>query len=162
MVQLHGEEGPSFCAEVGRRTGAKVIKAIRVPSAADVQAAEAFRTDFHLFDAHRRGAPGGTGESFDWELPPAAARRCRLILAGGLRPENVAEAIEVVQPVRGRRRQRRRGRARGQGPRELLDGVLRGGSAERGSPDRSLTSGDVPRRSRSASGPTGAASCPRP
>ena len=50
IVQLNGEEGPSFCTEVARRTGAKVIKAIHVSSAADVHAAEAFRTDYHLFD----------------------------------------------------------------------------------------------------------------
>jgi phosphoribosylanthranilate isomerase len=98
IVQLHGDEGPSFCAEVRRRTGAKVIKAVRVRSAADVQAAEAFRTDFHMFDAYREGTPGGTGESFDWEL--AAERRSKVppILAGGLRPENVAEAISIVRP----------------------------------------------------------------
>ena len=98
MVQLHGEEGPSFCAEVGRRTGAKVIKVIRVRSAADVKAAEAFRTDFHMLDAHRAGAPGGTGESFDWELAAPRRSKVPLILAGGLRPENVAEAISVVRP----------------------------------------------------------------
>src|SRR5688500_4297498 len=64
IIQLHGDEGPSFCTEAARRTGAKVMKAFRVRSAADVRAAEAFRTDFHLFDAHRERALGGTGESF--------------------------------------------------------------------------------------------------
>ena len=55
-----------------------MIKALRVRSTADVQAAEAFRTDFHLLDAHRPGQPGGTGESFDWELlSGSAGRRCR-------------------------------------------------------------------------------------
>ncbi len=58
MIQLHGDEGPAFCQEVARRTGAKVIKAIRVRSAADIQAAEAFRTDYHLLDAHRPERPG--------------------------------------------------------------------------------------------------------
>jgi phosphoribosylanthranilate isomerase len=98
MVQLHGEEGPSFCDEVARRTGAKVIKALRVRSAADVKAAESFRTDFHMFDAHQAVAPGGTGESFDWELAAGRRSKVPLILAGGLRPENVAEAISVVRP----------------------------------------------------------------
>ena len=54
MVQLHGDEGPAFCAEVARRTGAKVIKAARVRGKADIRALEAFHTDFHLLDAHRR------------------------------------------------------------------------------------------------------------
>jgi phosphoribosylanthranilate isomerase len=98
MVQLHGEEGPSFCDEVARRTGAKVIKALRVRSAADVKAAESFRTDFHMFDAHQAGTPGGTGESFDWELAASRRSKVPLILAGGLRPENVADAISVVRP----------------------------------------------------------------
>jgi phosphoribosylanthranilate isomerase len=98
MVQLHGEEGPSFCAEVARRTGAKVIKALRVRSAADVQAAETYRVDYHLLDAHSSGMPGGTGESFDWELLADRRSKIPLILAGGLTPENVAEAIKVARP----------------------------------------------------------------
>src|ERR1700760_1814842 len=68
MVQLAGEEGGSFCAEVGGRTGVKVIKVIHVPPAADIHAAEAYRTDFHLFDRRAKGLWGGSGESFDWEL----------------------------------------------------------------------------------------------
>ena len=98
MVQLHGEEGPSFCAEVARRTGAKVIKALRVRSAADVRAAETYRVDYHLLDAHRPGMPGGTGESFDWELLADRRSKIPLILAGGLNPDNVAQAIEVAHP----------------------------------------------------------------
>ena len=98
MVQLHGDEGPSFCAEVARRTGAKVIKALPVHSSADIQAAEAFRTDFHLLDAHIPGARGGTGASFDWELARLHPSGIPLILAGGLNPGNVAEAIRVTRP----------------------------------------------------------------
>ena len=98
MVQLHGDEGPVFCAEVARRTGCKVIKALRVRSAADVRAAEAYRTAFHLLDAHRRGTPGGTGESFDWQLVADRDSKVPLILAGGLTPDNVSEAIAVAHP----------------------------------------------------------------
>ena len=125
MVQLNGEEGPSFCAEVARRTGVKVIKAIHVASAADIHAAEAYRTDFHLFDRRRQGLWGGTGESFDWELLREHRSDVPAILAGGLRPENVAEAIADRPSLRGRRRQRRRGRAGPQGPRGD-GGLLRG------------------------------------
>ncbi len=98
MVQLNGGEGAQFCAEVARRTGLKVIKAIHVASAADVHAAEAYRTDFHLFDRRGKGQWGGTGESFDWELLRGHRSEVPDILAGGLRPENVAAAIAVAQP----------------------------------------------------------------
>jgi phosphoribosylanthranilate isomerase len=98
MIQLHGDEGPAFCQEAARRTGCKVIKAIRVRSAADVRAAEAFRVDMHLLDAHQPGLPGGTGESFDWELLEARRSEVPLILAGGLNPENVADGVAVARP----------------------------------------------------------------
>ena len=99
MVQLNGAEGASFCAEVQRRTGLKVAKAIHVASAADIHAAEAFRTDFHLFDRRGKGMWGGTGESFDWELLRNHRSEVPAILAGGLRPGNVAEAIAVARPL---------------------------------------------------------------
>src|ERR1700742_5011985 len=98
MVQLNGEEGASFCGEVARRTGVKVIKAVHVASAADIHGAEAYRSDFHLFDRRANGLWGGSGESFDWELLRGHRSDVPAILAGGLRPENVAEAIEVVRP----------------------------------------------------------------
>jgi phosphoribosylanthranilate isomerase len=98
MVQLNGEEGPSFCTEVARRTGAKVIKAIHVWSAADVRGADAYRTDFHIFDSRSGQLRGGTGEAFDWELLSHRHSAVPAILAGGLKPENVADAIEAARP----------------------------------------------------------------
>ncbi|MBA3865909.1 MAG: phosphoribosylanthranilate isomerase [Solirubrobacterales bacterium] len=98
MVQLNGSEGEQFCAEVARKTGVKVIKAVHVASAADVHGAESYRTDFHLFDKRGKGMWGGTGESFDWELLRGHRSDVPDILAGGLRPENVAEAIAIAQP----------------------------------------------------------------
>ncbi|HEY6729705.1 MAG TPA: phosphoribosylanthranilate isomerase [Solirubrobacterales bacterium] len=98
MVQLNGAEGASFCAEVKRRTGLKVVKAVHVASAADIHAAEAFRTDFHLFDRRSKGMWGGTGKSFDWELLRNHRSEVPAILAGGLRPDNVAAAIAVARP----------------------------------------------------------------
>src|SRR5437588_3194846 len=68
MVQLHGDEGPAYGAEVARRTGCKVIKAARVRSGADIQALTAFHTDYHLLDSYSRELPGGTGETFAWEI----------------------------------------------------------------------------------------------
>jgi phosphoribosylanthranilate isomerase len=98
LLQFHGEEGPSFCVEAARRTGAKVIKAMRIKSAADVRAAEAFRTDFHLFDAYWHGLHGGTGQSFDWDLVAKRRSKVPMILAGGLTADNVGDAIELVRP----------------------------------------------------------------
>jgi phosphoribosylanthranilate isomerase len=98
MVQLNGDEGASFCGEVARRTGVKVIKAIHVASAADIHGAEAYRTDFHLFDRRAKGLYGGSGESFDWELLRNHRSGVPEILAGGLRPDNVADAVAIVQP----------------------------------------------------------------
>lgn len=98
ILQLHGEEGPAFCREAARRTGCKVIKALAVRSAAQVRGARSYRTDFHLFDAHHRGRRGGSGKSFDWELLRGRRSQIPTIVAGGLRPENVAGAIEVARP----------------------------------------------------------------
>jgi phosphoribosylanthranilate isomerase len=98
MIQLHGDEGPSYCDEIRRRTGLAVIKAGRAKDTAAVRALSAYRTDFHLLDAHVHDAWGGTGERFDWELAAAHSGRPPLLLSGGLAPENVADAIAVVQP----------------------------------------------------------------
>lgn len=98
MVQLNGEEGPSFCAETARRAGVKVVKAIHVSSAADIRTAEAFRTDYHLFDSGGKGLWGGTGESFDWGLLGERRSEVPAIVAGGLRANNVAEAIAITHP----------------------------------------------------------------
>ncbi|MEA2227960.1 MAG: phosphoribosylanthranilate isomerase [bacterium] len=98
MIQLHGDEGPAYCAEVARRTGAKVMKAARVRGGADIAALEPFHTDFHLLDTYQPGQPGGTGETFDWELVKKRRTTTPLVLGGGLTPENVAEAIAATHP----------------------------------------------------------------
>ncbi len=99
LVQLHGDEGPEFCREVARRTGLGVIKATRVRSRADIQAARAYRgASYHLLDAHGEDAPGGTGKRFDWDLLAGSRLGKHTILAGGLRAENVAQAIAAVHP----------------------------------------------------------------
>lgn len=98
-VQLHGDEGPSFCTEVARRTGAKVIKAARIRSKADLQALQAFRSvDHHLVDAHVEGLRGGTGQTLDWGLLDGRFSEVPLILSGGLTDENVGEAVTRVAP----------------------------------------------------------------
>jgi phosphoribosylanthranilate isomerase len=98
IVQLHGDEGPAYCAEAARRTGCKVIKAARVRSGADVRALASFHTDYHLLDSYTAGVPGGTGETFSWEIARTHRGPVPVILSGGLTPDNVAEAISSVRP----------------------------------------------------------------
>jgi phosphoribosylanthranilate isomerase len=97
-VQLHGDEGPSFCTAVAQRTGAKVIKALRIGSGADIRDAARFHTDFHLLDAEAGKAYGGTGRTWDWALASQRHSRVPVILSGGLTPENVADGIAAVRP----------------------------------------------------------------
>jgi phosphoribosylanthranilate isomerase len=103
LLQLHGDEGPAYCAEAARRSGARVIKAAQVSGPGDIRDLERFHVDYHLLDARAR-APrsrelrGGTGESFDWGLLAARASKIPLIMSGGLKAENVAEAIAVTNP----------------------------------------------------------------
>jgi phosphoribosylanthranilate isomerase len=98
LLQFHGDEGPVYCAEAARRTGAKVIKAARVAGRSDIRDLRAFQTDFHLLDAHVPGQQGGTGETFAWELVGEHPRDRPLILSGGLCADNVADAIAAVRP----------------------------------------------------------------
>jgi phosphoribosylanthranilate isomerase len=98
MLQLHGDEGPAYCAEAARRTGCKVIKAARVRSGADVQALSRFHTDYHLLDSYTAGVPGGTGETFAWEIARGHHGRIPVILSGGLNADNVGDAIATVRP----------------------------------------------------------------
>ena len=98
ILQLHGDEGPSYCDEARRRTGLKVMKAARVRDGAAVRALSAYHTDFHMLDAYVAGKRGGTGESFDWELTRDHSGEPPLVLSGGLDPDNVAEAIAIARP----------------------------------------------------------------
>lgn len=95
-AQLHGDEPPEFCESLGV---ARVIKALRGRAGFEAAGATRYKTEAILLDAYDPCAWGGTGKTCDWEL----ARRvresvARLYLAGGLTPENVAEAIRAVAP----------------------------------------------------------------
>lgn len=98
LVQLHGDEGPAYCREVERRTGCRVVKAVRVRDAAALRALQAFHVDYHLLDAYVPGAPGGTGRSFNWELARMHRHPAHVVLSGGLTPDNVGEAIAAARP----------------------------------------------------------------
>ncbi len=94
LLQLHGDESPELLDALLPAA----YKALRIGSAADVERAERYGGELLLVDARVEGALGGTGESFDWRLVEGLARRRRLILAGGLTPDNVARAIRAVGP----------------------------------------------------------------
>jgi phosphoribosylanthranilate isomerase len=93
-LQLHGDEEPGSLTPFLPH----VYKAIRVADPGDVALADSYPGDHILIDAKVEGALGGTGRRVDPALVVALARRRKVTLAGGLRPENVAEAIAVVRP----------------------------------------------------------------
>jgi phosphoribosylanthranilate isomerase len=101
MLQLHGKESPVRVAAVKERYRLPVMKALSVSEAADIAAAEAYRgvADKMLFDARPpKGAelPGGNGVPFDWRI--LDGYRGDYFLSGGLTPENVGEAIRLLDP----------------------------------------------------------------
>jgi phosphoribosylanthranilate isomerase len=96
-VQLHGSESSMDVAEVARKH--RVIKAVQVGSGFRVAGLSRYAlADALLLDGFAPGLRGGTGRTVDWKLARAAGRYGRIILAGGLKPENIAEAIRVAQP----------------------------------------------------------------
>ncbi|MGQ9812655.1 MAG: phosphoribosylanthranilate isomerase [Dissulfurimicrobium sp.] len=98
LVQFHGHEGPDECKAFAPR----VIKAVRLRSRADIQALISYQDAVRAFllDTWSPHVYGGSGETFDWSLAVEAKEMLSrpIILAGGLRPENCAEAIGIVHP----------------------------------------------------------------
>ncbi|MDH5191380.1 MAG: phosphoribosylanthranilate isomerase [Gammaproteobacteria bacterium] len=95
VLQFHGDQPQTLCADFGRR----YFKAIRIGADTNIDAEMANYPDASAFllDSHSDKAPGGTGETFDWEKVPATAKK-PIILAGGLDPDNVASAIRQISP----------------------------------------------------------------
>ncbi len=91
-IQLHGDETPDFCDSVFC-PGAKTIKAIRIRAQADIEKAQQYYTDAVLFDGYDSQSYGGTGKSFDWDMIDNIYKR--IFLAGGIKPENAAQAIKT-------------------------------------------------------------------
>ncbi|MEQ9347363.1 MAG: phosphoribosylanthranilate isomerase [Thalassospira sp.] len=103
VIQLHGKESPDRVIAVKERFGLKVMKAISVSTAADIEAAKVNYdgvADFLLFDAKPPKdsiLPGGNAVSFDWTLLSGQSFKSDWMLAGGLDPDNVAKAVEISQ-----------------------------------------------------------------
>ncbi len=101
MVQLHGGESPQFCREVRAALPyCRVIKAFRVGEGSTPEDFAAYEesVDAFLLDTYVKGAPGGTGQIFDWSRVRELKLARPLFLAGGLTPENVVRAIDEVGP----------------------------------------------------------------
>jgi phosphoribosylanthranilate isomerase len=95
LLQFHGEEPPDYCLQFGLMS----MKAFRLRDAQSLEILPRYRTDAWLLDSYAADKPGGTGETFNWDLAIAAKSRGTLIfLAGGLTPENVGLAIRKVRP----------------------------------------------------------------
>ncbi len=95
-VQLHGDETPETCKALGN----KVVKVFRVNQKwSDIgEQLSRYSVSAYLLDTHREGLPGGTGEAFDWDAATEAKKYGRVILAGGLTPDNVSDAVKKVRP----------------------------------------------------------------
>lgn len=94
ILQFHGGETPEYC-ELFR---GKKIKAFRVKDGFNVRRLSDFGVDAYLLDTYSPKGYGGTGEAFNWKIAKRAKGYGRIILAGGLSPENVEEAITEVEP----------------------------------------------------------------
>jgi phosphoribosylanthranilate isomerase len=94
FLQLHGNEPPAALLQLLPRA----YKAVRVDGPADVALANTYAGDRILVDAKVPHALGGTGVSFDWSLVTELAKNRKLLLAGGLSPENVERAVRAVRP----------------------------------------------------------------
>jgi phosphoribosylanthranilate isomerase len=93
VAQFHGNESPDACL-IRRRA----IKAIRVREVKDLDAMHQYKVSAYLLDTYAPHMPGGTGEVFDWDIALEAKKSGRIILAGGLTPENIEEAAKRVRP----------------------------------------------------------------
>ena len=93
-VQLHGDESPSYCNLIE----GKLIKAIRIKNEKSIERLKKYTVDAFLLDSFDTSSFGGSGLTFDWKLAKKAKQHGRIILAGGLTPDNVEEAINKVAP----------------------------------------------------------------
>ncbi len=94
VLQFHGDEKPEFCGRFAART----IKAFQVKDKESLKHMAHYHVSALLLDSYQEGVRGGTGTTFDWHLAVVAKTFGRVVLAGGLNPANVSEAVKLVQP----------------------------------------------------------------
>ncbi len=94
LVQLHGQETPEFCGQFPGRA----IKTIHMRDVSSLVDIDKYPVRALLLDTFNKDMPGGTGQTFNWELAVEAKRYGPVILSGGLNPDNVAQAIKAVNP----------------------------------------------------------------
>lgn len=93
ILQLHGEEPPEAC-----KVWHRVVKAFRVKDFTDLKPFENYRASAFLLDTYTPESFGGTGQTFNWDIAVEAKRFGRIVLSGGLNPDNVEKAIKWVNP----------------------------------------------------------------
>lgn len=98
VLQLHGDESPKFIATARRQFRLPIVKAIRVRDHVTNYDLATYQADAYLLDTYVPGQAGGTGKNFDWSLAVPLVKHHRIILAGGLHPNNIAKALQTVQP----------------------------------------------------------------
>ncbi len=94
VLQFQGDERPDFC----ERFSTRVIKVFQIKDKESLKHMSHYRVNAYLLDSYKEGLHGGTGTTFDWHLAVVAKTFGKVILAGGLTPENVGEAVKLVQP----------------------------------------------------------------
>jgi phosphoribosylanthranilate isomerase len=94
IIQLHGDESPTFCKKIRR----KVIKAFRIKDMQSVKKLSSFQVSGFLLDTFSENLHGGTGKVFDWNLALPAKKFGPVIMAGGLTPNNVQQAVRQIRP----------------------------------------------------------------
>jgi len=93
VVQFHGNEPPENC-----EIDCRAVKAIRVKELSDLKPLKSYRVSAFVLDTYAPQSLGGTGQIFNWDIAVEAKRYGRIILAGGLTPENIARAVVYVRP----------------------------------------------------------------
>lgn len=96
MVQLHGSETPQTCRRLARQV--PVIKTFRI-GGGEFPNVYVYNVDYFLFDTYDSARTGGTGRSFDWKRIAHLKGKADLILSGGLREDNIAQAVAAVEPA---------------------------------------------------------------